>query len=52
MSKRKPTKRTHIGDGDLSFDTRMKYDKKKIKKLNIEWDNKYNASKIDLRSSI
>ena len=46
ISKRKPTNGTHVGDGDLNFDPRKTFARRKIKRFNIEWDNKYNASKL------
>ena len=52
MSKRRPPNGKHIGDKDLNFDPRKKYAQKKIKQLNIDSDNKYNASKIELPSSV
>ena len=41
-----------VGDEDFNFDPRAKYSVKKTKRLNIEWNNKYNSSKIDLPSSV
>ena len=52
MSKRKPSNVIHVGDDDFNFDPRGKFAQKKTKKLNIEWNNKYDASKIDLPSSV
>ena len=52
MSKRKPPNGAHIGDEDLKFDPRKKFARKKIKQLNFDWENRYNASKIDLPSSV
>ena len=52
MSKKKPLNVIYIGDEDFNFGPRKKFAQKKIKELNVDWDNKYNASKIDLPSSI
>ena len=41
-----------VGDEDFNFDPRSRFSVKKTKRLNIEWYNKYNASKINLLSSI
>ena len=41
-----------VGDEDCNFDPRKKFSIKKTKLLNIEWNNKYNASKIDLSSGV
>ena len=51
-SKRKPSNGTHIRADALNFDPREKSARKKIKQLNFDWDNKYNASKIDLPSTV
>ena len=45
MSKWKSLIVMHVGD------PRGKFAVKKTKKMNIEWNNKYNASKIDIPSS-
>ena len=36
---------------DYNYDPRSRFSVKKTKILNIEWNNKYHASKIDLPSS-
>ena len=40
-----------VGDEDYNYDPRTRFSIRK-KKLNIEWNNKYNASKIDLPCSV
>ena len=52
MSKRKPSNIIRVGDEDFNFDPRAKFVMRKTKRLNIEWNNKYNASKIDVPSSV
>ena len=47
MCKGKPSKViVYVGDEDFNFDPRSKRSIMKTKKLNIEWNNKYNASKL------
>ena len=41
-----------VGDLDYNFDPRTRFSKRKTKLLNSEWNKKYNASKIDLPSSV
>ena len=41
-----------VGDEDFNFDPRSRFSVKKTKTFYIEWNNKYNASKIDLSSSV
>ena len=49
MSKGKPSNViVRVGNEDFNFDPRSRFPVKKTKRLNIEWEKKYNASKIDL----
>ena len=41
-----------VGDEDYHYDPRTRFSIRKTKNLNIEWNNKYDASKIDLRCSV
>ena len=41
-----------VGDEDYTLDPRSKFSLRKTKKMNIERNNKYNASKIDLPCNI
>ena len=52
MSKRKPSSVIRVGDEDFNFDPRGKFAVWKTKRLNIERNNKYNTSEIDLPSSV
>ena len=53
MSKGKPSNViVRVGNEYFNFDPRSRFPVKKTKRLNIEWNNKYNASKIYLPLNI
>jgi len=53
MSKKKSSNvRVCVGDVDYNFNPRGTLSKKKTKSLNIEWNKKYNTSKIELPTSV